>query len=239
MKSTISKKSVSLFVFVIPGLTRNPEVGRLDSRWSLCRTLIRCGNDKICKNRAGFTSVELLVALMVCSIVLTAVASLAYAIGSANRYSQERSDHQMALRCTTVRISELVKHSIMAFDAPNGIALWTGDENNDGLINGSELVYIETDAAGEALRLLDFPGQSQSVTIGEIEAGTAKTDLINNTDERDMNLLPECSGVQLNLTGGTFVNIMFDLTENNTTTTYQICATLRCSATSADGGDDD
>jgi type II secretory pathway pseudopilin PulG len=192
------------------------------------------------KKHAGFTSVELLVALMVCSIVLTAVASLAYAIGSANRYSEQRSDHQMALRCATVRISELVKHSVMAFDAPGGgIALWTGDDNNDGLINGSELVYIETGADGQSLRLLDFPGQSQSVTIGEIEAGTAKTDLINNTNERYITLLPECSNVQLILGSGTFVNILFDLTENNTATTYQICATLRCSATSADGGDDD
>jgi len=192
------------------------------------------------KNRAGFTSVELLVALMVCSIVFTAVASLAYAIGSANRYSEERSDHQMALRCATVRISDLVRRSVMAFDTPgNGIALWTGDDNNDGLINGSELVYVETDPTGQSLRLLDFPGQSQSVTIGEIEAGTAKTDLINNTNERYITLLPECSNVQLTLGPGTLVNILFDLTENNTATTYQICATLRCSATSADGGDDD
>ena len=184
------------------------------------------------KNRAGFTTAELLVALSVCAIVFTAVASLAFAIGSANRYSEERSDHQMALRCATVRITDLVKRSIMAFATPDGsIALWTGDNNNNGRINGSELVYIETDAAGEVLRLLDFPGQSQSVTIGEIEAGTAKTDLINNTDERYINLLPECSNIRLTLDDSdTFVNILFDLTENNTTTPYQICAALRCSA---------
>jgi hypothetical protein len=47
--SAVSKKSVLLFVFVIPGLTRNPEVKKLDSRWSLSRTLMRGGNDKICK----------------------------------------------------------------------------------------------------------------------------------------------------------------------------------------------
>ncbi len=199
------------------------------------------------QNRAGFTTAELLVALMVCAIVFTAVASLAYALNSASSSTEEMSEHQMALRCATVRISELVKHSVMAFSAPaGGVALWTGDENNDGFINGSELVYIGTDAGGQSLLLLDFPGQSQVVTIGEIEAGTAKTDLINNTDERTMTVVPECSNVQITLGAGTFVNIMFDLTENNTTTTYQISATLRCSADhllgpagEPDGVDDD
>ena len=198
------------------------------------------------KNLAGFTTVELLVALTVCSIVLTAVASLAYAIGSANRYSEERSDHQMALRCATVRITDLVKQrSVMAFTTPDSIALWTGDDNNDGLINGSELVYIETGAGGESLRLLYFILQEDeldiSVTVEEIKNGTARSKLIAAaetqeyyTDEnyiiRYMTILPECSSVQLNLTGGTFVSILFDLTENSITSTYQICARLRCSA---------
>ena len=197
------------------------------------------------KNRAGFTTVELLVALMVCSIVLTAVASLAYALNSASRSTDKISEHQMALRCATVRISELVKHSAMAFaDPDNGIVLWTGDDNNDGLINGSELVYVLT--TGQSLRLLDFPGQNLSVTIDDIKTGAGKTALINNTDERYMTILPECGNVQFNLTGGTFVNILFDLTENGITNTYQICARLRCSAQhllnsagQLDGGGDD
>ncbi len=200
------------------------------------------------KNRAGFTTVELLVALMVCAIVLTAVSSLAYALNSASRSTDKISEHQMALRCATVRISELVKHSVMAFDTPDSeIALWTGDDNNDGLINGSELVYIETDETGSTLRLLDFPGQSLSVTIDDIETGAGKTALVNNTAERYMTLLPECSNVQFNLDGsGTFVSILFDLTENGITNTYQICARLRCSAQhllnsagQLDGGGDD
>ncbi len=135
------------------------------------------------KNRDGFTTVELLVALMVCAIVLSGVASLAYALGSASRSTDEISAHQMVLRCATVRITELVKHSVMAFDTPDSeIALWTGDDNNDGLINGSELVYVLT--TGQTLKLLDFPGQNLSVTIDDIETGAGKTDLINNTDER-------------------------------------------------------
>lgn len=200
------------------------------------------------KNRAGFTFAELLVALMVCAIVFTAVASLAYALNSASNSTEDLSEHQMALRCTTVRISDLVKHSVMAFTTPDsGIALWTGDDNDDGLINGSELVYIETDETGHTLRLLDFPGQNLSVTIENIETGVGKTDLINNTDERYMTLLPECSNVQFSLgANDRFVNIMFDLTEAGVTSSYQICTTLRCSADhllgpagEPDGEDDD
>jgi len=200
---------------------------------------------------------------MVTGIILSAVASLAYALGSANRYSEERSDHQLVLRCATVRISDLVKRSVMAFATPDGIALWTGDDNDNGLINGSELVYIETDGTGEVLRLLDFILQEDkpdiSVTAEEIRNGTAKSELFDvsqmqeyYTDEnyiyRYIPLLPECSNVQLNLPWPyTFVNILFGLTENSTTTTYQICATLRCSADhlldpatgEPDGGDDD
>ena len=199
------------------------------------------------KNCAGFTIVELLVALTVCAIVLSGVASLAYALGSASRSTDEISEHQMALRCATVRISELVKHSVMAFaDPDNGIVLWTGDDNNDGLINGSELVYIETGAGGQSLRLLDFVLQEDeldiSVTVEEIRNGTAKDNLFDvsqmqeyYTDEnyiiRYMTLLPECSNVRLNLgANDRFVSILFDLTENGITNTYQICARLRCSA---------
>ncbi len=197
------------------------------------------------KKRAGFTTVELLVAMMVCAIVLTSVASLAYALNSASRITDKISEHQMALRCATVRISELAKHSVMAFATPDSeIALWTGDDNNDGLINGSELVYVLT--TGETLKLLDFPGQNLSVTIENIETGAGKTALVNNTDERYMTILPECSNVQFNLTDGTFVSILFDLTENGITNTYQICARLRCSAEhllnsagQLDGGGDD
>jgi hypothetical protein len=142
----------------------------------------------------------------------------------------------------------LIKHSSLAFTIPtNGIALWTGDDNADGLINASELVYIESDGTGQNLRILEFPGQSQTVTINNIETGTARSTLIASTDERYIILLPECSNAQFTLDGsGTFVTILFDLTEAGVTSTYQICATLQCSAEhllnssgQLDGGGDD
>jgi len=183
-------------------------------------------------NRPGFTLAELLVALMVTGIILSAVASLAYALGSANRSTEKLSEHQGALRYTSLRISELIKHSSLAFTIPtNGIALWTDDDNANDLINGSELVYIESDETGRSLRLLEFPGQSQTVTISNIETGTARTTLIASTDERYVTLLGQCENVQFTLdASGRFLTILFDLAENNTTSSYQICGTLLCSA---------
>ena len=192
--------------------------------------------------------VELLLALMVTALTLTAVSSLAFALGSANRMTDDLSRHQTALRYTTMRIPELVKHSIMAFSLPtNGICLWTGDDNSDGFINASELVYIETDETGQRLQLLEFPDQNQSTMIDNIKTGTAKPSLIAAAEERYITLLPQCDNVQFTLdASGKFVNILFDLTENGVRSTYQISATLRCSAShllnesnEPSGGDDD
>ena len=184
------------------------------------------------QNRSGFTLAELLVALMVTAIILSAVASLAYALGSANRSTEKLSENQAALRYTSLRISELIKHSSLAFAIPtNGIALWTGDDNANGLINASELVYIESDETGQSLRLLEFPGQSQAVTINNTETGAARSTLIASTDERYVTLLPQCENAQFSIdASGRFLTILFDLTENNTTSSYQICGTLLCSA---------
>lgn len=183
-------------------------------------------------NRTGFTSVELLVALMVCAVVFSAVASLAYALNSASESTEDIGARQMTLRCATVRVSELVKRSVMAFTTPdNGIALWLGDGNDDGLINGSELVFIEKDTDGKSILLLDFPGQNMPLTIENIQNGAGKTDLVAATDERYINILSQCSNIQLTLDpSGIFVNILFDLTEAGVTSFYQISSTLRCSA---------
>ena len=65
------------------------------------------------KNRRqhGFTLVELLVALMVSSIVLSAVATLAYATGSAKEATDEMGREQAQLRHVRTRLTDLIKQS--------------------------------------------------------------------------------------------------------------------------------
>ena len=190
---------------------------------------------------------ELLMALLVSSIIFGAVASMASALDCANAQTAQMNRRQAALRFTTVRISELVKQSKRIFSLPTaGVALWTGDANDDGLINASELAYVEPDGSGQSLQLLEFPGQSQSVSISDIESGTARDDLVATGNERVTVLLSDCSDIQFTVNGSRFVNIAFEMTENNITSYYQICATMISSADNLIGpggalvsGDDD
>ena len=62
-------------------------------------------------NRFGFTLVELLVALMVCSIIFGAVASLTYAVGAAYDSTEDISRVQSYVRFTTLQVSELIRHA--------------------------------------------------------------------------------------------------------------------------------
>ncbi len=62
------------------------------------------------KKQRGFTLVELLVALMVTSIIFGAVATLAYAVGTAHDASDDTSQKQTYVRFATLRISELIRH---------------------------------------------------------------------------------------------------------------------------------
>ena len=59
----------------------------------------------------GFTLVELLVALMVSSIVLSAVATLAYATSSAKEATDDMGREQAQLRQASMRLTDLIKQS--------------------------------------------------------------------------------------------------------------------------------
>jgi len=193
------------------------------------------------KNRNAFTLVELLVALMVTSIVFTAVATLAYALGGVNETSSDKAEKQAQLRYATLRISELIRHSKLVCGTAEGdLAIWRADDNDNGEINPSELVYLEPGASRDYLRLLDFPSAADwlgplKLKLSDIRYGTTKSDLILLCDiflcdERRVVLVPECSNVQFlgDLTPQSkFVSISFELVENDIVRQYQINAALR------------
>ena len=96
------------------------------------------------------------------------------------------------------------------------------------------------------MQLLEFPGQGQSVSISDIESGTVRDALVAGSNERVTILLADCTNSQFTVNASKFVNIAFDLTENNITSYYQICATMISSADNLIGpggalvsGDDD
>jgi len=185
------------------------------------------------RNENGFTLVELLVALAVTGIVSAAVATLAYAVGTANKGSDDTSRKQAELRLSTLRISELVRNCKLICGMPgDDLAVWRADDNGNGQINPQELVYLEMGPGRNYVQLLDFPNAaSWRVTLSSILGGTAKDELILLCEERQTTLVLECSNVQIVLDSpppwSKSVSMSFELVENGAVRQYQINAALR------------
>ena len=190
--------------------------------------------------RGGFTLVELLVALTISSIVLAAVGTLAHAMSTAIEQTDEMGERQAEVRFATMRLTELVRSSVRIWKTDYDVVLWEGDSNDDGIINGSELTYIQTQAGGDILEIVTFPGQTQSVTVKGIRNGSAKTLLASDSSKYSkLSLLKQCSGVKYKvnaLYNPRFVDIYFDITDNGVTSSYQTCATRMGSADNMFGG---
>ena len=181
------------------------------------------------RNIKGLTLVELTVAMIVTSIVLTAAVTLAYALDTVNDATDDTSRRQAEIRFATVRISDLIRHCKLICGTPGGeLAVWRAD-NGDGQININELVYIERGTENGYLRLCEFPSFDTSVvTLSDIE--TLST---SGYDVTYVPLIPECSNVEFCLDNldsppqSRFVTISFDVVENGIARQCQINATLR------------
>ena len=195
--------------------------------------------------RKGFTLVELLVALTVSSIVLGAVGTLAFAMGTANKSLDEANRAQVYSRFSTLSLRDTLRYARQAFVTPDGnIAIWKADDypdNPDGLINGSELIFFRV--VGQELQLREFAFRNgevaPEVTIARIENGTAYSELAQlastneNVDNRQTLKLPDCSEVTFTIwdpPANKYLNLTYKLTENGVATKYQVNTRLRCSA---------
>ena len=191
------------------------------------------------QNKRGFTLVELLVAGVVTGIILTAVVTLSYAASSASRLGSDNSRCQAQLRFSTLGISELVRYcNLICGDTGSDIVIWRADDNNDGKINISEVVYIEKGPDSNYLSLCEFRPASAAMDgfleIAELGDEAKKQWLKNNSTEVNTVLISQCSNVQFVTDSATpwcrFVNISFDMTENSVVSHYQINAVRRCGA---------
>jgi prepilin-type N-terminal cleavage/methylation domain-containing protein len=181
----------------------------------------------------GLTLVELLMALVVTSVIFTAVVTLAHALGTANDVSDDTSQKQAQVRYATLRISELIRHCKLICGAPgDDLCIWRSDDNGDDKINPTELVYIESGTERDFLQLLDFTwAASWNLTLFETQDINTKDALIMACDERRMLVLPECSNVRFVFDEAppmsNLVTISFELYENGVTRQYQLNASLR------------
>ena len=80
----------------------------------------------------GFTLIELLVGLMVTSVILTAVATLAFALGVANDNSRDTIEQQARLRYVTVKAGEILRYCKLVCGDPNDdLAVWVNDDKEN------------------------------------------------------------------------------------------------------------
>jgi prepilin-type N-terminal cleavage/methylation domain-containing protein len=192
-------------------------------------------NGQMKHTRRGLTLVELLVGLMVGSIILGAVATLAYAMNAANRSSEEISRTQAEVRYATLRISELIRYAkLVASGGDNDLAIWRADDNGDNQINPSELVYIEAGAGRNYIKLLDFPSAPDAnVPLSSLKDGSAKSSLVGSYGRR-IEMVPQCSNVVFYRAtideNSSSVGVGFDVREGSAQRHYEIIASLRCRA---------
>jgi len=188
------------------------------------------------RNKKGLTLVELMVAIVITSIVMGAVATLAFAMSSATRATDDTSEKQAQVRFATMRISELIRHSkLICYVNSEELAIWRDDDTPGGedQINAGELVYIET--GDNRIRLMDFsdvpaPLETTALTLSQLEG--LKPSLMSDCTERYAVLVPECSNVEFGFLPALppqtkFVTISFDVLEDNAVRTYQTNATVR------------
>lgn len=179
-------------------------------------------------NGKGFTLVELLVALMVTSIILAAVATLAFAMGSVKDSTDDTSFKQAHLRYATLRLNDLIRNcKLICAAVGDDVAIWRADDNGDKKINASELVYIE--AGGGEIKLLEFTSMDEKA-LSDIQSGAAKQALLASGNYRRTTLIPTCSNVQYSIplsASSKFMSISFNVVENGALCQRQISGNLR------------
>jgi len=182
-------------------------------------------------NIGGFTLVELLIALVITSLILTAVATIAYALGVANDSTDDTAEKQAQVRYATLRIGELIRHcKLVCGEFEGNLALWRADDIDDSQINLNEVIYIEQ--GSEGLRLCEFssPG-NLAINRANIDSLVSGWWLAYNGDTSYTHLIPEASNVQFELDepapASRFVSVSFDIVENGVSGHYQINAALR------------
>ena len=187
------------------------------------------------RDKSGLALIELLVALIVTSIVVTAVVTLAYALDTANDFSDDTSLKQAQIRFAALRVSDLIRYSrLVCYAGSDDLALWRADDDDDGQISISELVYIECGSARNHLKLCEFPSTNNTaINPGSIGSFASNWWSSYSTEVNYTQMVPECSNVQFYLDDpGTplnsrFVSISYNIIENGITRKCQINAGLR------------
>jgi prepilin-type N-terminal cleavage/methylation domain-containing protein len=156
--------------------------------------------------RFGFSLVELLMAMMVTVILLTALVTLASAFGDAHEASSEMAEEQTVLRTATIRVLDAIRFSNRVISATaTQIQLWF-DTDADGKIEAGEYQTLTNNGTS-----LSITGNSGTVTV-----------------------IPVCQNLQFSVDAAApttkRICIAFDLEENGQWRHYEIGGSLWASS---------
>lgn len=191
------------------------------------------------RNMKALTVIELLIGMLITSIVLAAVATIAFALSAASGAGDETALAQTRLRQATLRLGELIGTCKFLCAAPgNDLVLWRADDNDDNRINLNELVYLERGATGTELRLCQFSApDNPEVTLNDLTPEAAKSQWVAQYGATYTTLIPECRDVAfafypagLPLPQVRCLIISFRLREDGGDRPYEIVAALRSRA---------
>ena len=165
---------------------------------------------------------------------MTAVVTLAYALDTVNDVTDDTGKMQAQIRFAALRISELIRHSrLVCYAGGDDLAVWRADDDNDGQISISELVYVECGSDKDHIRLCEFPSSNDTaINISSIGAFATNWWSAYSADVNYTSLMPQCSNVDFGFLPALppqseFVTISFDVVENGVARQCQINATLR------------
>jgi type II secretory pathway component PulJ len=214
---------------------------------------------RIARHTKGLTVIELMIGMLITSIILSAVAALAFAMSVAARSADDTIHTQTDLRSAVLRVGELIRTCRLVCGAPgNDLVLWRADDYHPGRIDVNEIVYIEYDDPNNALKLREFDlkdSPSVLAALGLPETDPALTTLAQPGTKgalvqvyaplgkmRQSTLLRGCRNVVFtadqNPPRTRRLAISFDLAEDGGVHRHEIDATRRASAEhllSADG----
>lgn len=194
---------------------------------------------RIARHTQGFTVIELLIAMVITSIVLSAVATLAFAMTVACTVSGDVAVTQAQLRQATLRLRELIGTCQLVCAAPgNDLVVWRADDNADHQINLNELVYIERGETCTLLRLCQFSrAGNPSVTLSDLALASTKSQFLSTCSVTRTPLIPQCKNVAFAfypvpppLTHVKCLMTSFTVTENGSDHRYEIITALRSRA---------
>jgi type II secretory pathway pseudopilin PulG len=201
--------------------------------------------------KTAFTIVELLVALVVTSVILSAVATLAFAMSTAARVAEETAYTQTSVRTVGLQLGDLIRSSLMIcaqvdddVDGVKDLVVWTRDDDDANVIDVNEIVYIECDGSNLYLRRFDTQenptvftalglSEGESLLTALAQSSTQAT-LVQHYASDRIPLLQGCSHIQFELNPTPprtrRLTISFDLAEDGGVHHYEIEAGLLGSA---------